>query len=93
MAGSGYMNADKSRAIHLDPKRWDLLRGSEDDLLELAVTLGTRSDRLPNGVGFAHSYLIAVLGPNGRIHHKWTEPKDGAEALIKALKLKLALPV
>ena len=71
---------------HLDPKRWDLLRGSEDDLLELAVTLGIRFDRLPNGVDFAHSYLIAVIGPDGRILHKWTEPKDGAEASIKVIK-------
>lgn len=73
----------------LNAKRWDLLRGAEDDLLELAVTLGVRYNRLPNGVDFAHSYLIAVLGPDGRILHKWTNPKDGPEAAIKALK---ALP-
>jgi protein SCO1/2 len=74
---------------HMDAKRWDLLRGSEDDLLELAVALGIRFDRLPNGVDFAHSYLIAVIGPDGRILHKWTEPKDGAEPSIKVIK---ALP-
>lgn len=75
---------------HMDPKRWDLLRGSEDDLLEIAVALGIRFDRLPNGVDFAHSYLIAVIGPDGRILHKWTEPKDGAEPSIQAIKaLKL----
>ncbi len=71
---------------HMDTKRWDLLRGSEDDLLELAVALGVRFDRLPNGIDFAHSYLIAVIGPDGRILHKWTDPKDGPEASIKALR-------
>ena len=70
---------------HLDPARWDLLRGSEDDLLELAVALGVRFDRLPNGVDFAHSYLIVVIGPDGRILHKWTDPKAGAERSIQAI--------
>lgn len=70
---------------HLNANRWDLLRGSEDDLLELAVALGIRFDRLPNGIDFAHSYLIAVISPDGSILHKWTEPKDGAEASIKAI--------
>lgn len=75
---------------HLDPKRWDLLRGAEDDLLEIAVALGVRYDRLPNGIDFAHSYLIAIIGPDGKILHKWTDPKDGAEPSIKILKgLKL----
>lgn len=70
----------------LDAARWDLLRGSEDDLLALAVTLGIRYNRLPNGVDFAHSYLIALIGPDGRILHKWTDPKDGPEAIIQALQ-------
>ncbi len=74
---------------HMTANRWDLLRGSQDDLLELAVALGIRFDRLPNGVDFAHSYLIAVIGPDGRILHKWTEPKDGSEPSIKVIK---ALP-
>ena len=70
---------------HLDSARWDLLRGSEDDLLELAVALGVRFDRLPNGVDFAHSYLIVVIGPDGRVLHKWTDPKAGAERSIQAI--------
>ncbi|RYD24234.1 MAG: SCO family protein [Verrucomicrobiaceae bacterium] len=74
---------------HLDAKRWDLLRGSEDDLLEMAVALGIRFDRLPNGVDFAHSYLIAVIGPDGRILQKWIDPKENAEPSVKAI---LALP-
>lgn len=73
----------------LDATHWDLLRGDDDDLMELAVTLGVRFNRLPNGVDFAHSYLIVVIGPDGRILNKWGDPKDGPEASIKALK---ALP-
>ncbi len=69
----------------LTEDRWDLLRGSEDDVLELAVALGIRFNRLPNGIDFAHSYLIAVLGPDGRVLHKWTDPKVGPEAAAKAL--------
>lgn len=70
---------------HLTAGRWDLLRGTEDDLLELAVALGIRFDRLPNGVDFAHSYLIAVIGPDGRILHKWTDSREPATASIKAI--------
>jgi protein SCO1/2 len=70
----------------VDDKRWDLLAGEEDAVLELAVTLGIRYDRLPNGVDFAHSYLIAVIGPDGRLLHKWTEPGDGPGASVQAVK-------
>lgn len=70
---------------HLTAGRWDLLRGTEDDLLELAVALGIRFERLPNGVDFAHSYLIAVIGPDGRILHKWTDSREPATASIKAI--------
>jgi protein SCO1/2 len=70
----------------VDDKRWDLLTGDEDAVLELAVTLGVRYDRLPNGVDFAHSYLIAVIGPDGRLLHKWTEPGDGPGPSVQAVK-------
>lgn len=66
--------------------RWDVLRSEEDALLEMAVILGVRFDRLPNGVDFAHSYLIATVGPDGKILHKWTNGNDGPEGSIKALK-------
>ncbi len=69
----------------LSPK-WDVLRGSEDDLLEMAVVLGVRYDRLPNGIDFAHSYLIVTTDPDGKILHKWTNSKEGPEASVKALK-------
>lgn len=74
---------------HLLSPRWDVIRGKEDDLLEMAVILGVRFDRLPNGIDFAHSYLIAAIGPDGKILHKWTDAKDGPEASVKILN---ALP-
>jgi protein SCO1/2 len=69
----------------LDAARWDLLTGDEESVLELAAVLGIRYDRLPNGIDFAHSYLIAVIGPDGTLLHKWTEPGQGAAPLVEAI--------
>lgn len=71
---------------HKLSQRWDVLRGEEEVLLEMAVALGVRFDRLPNGVDFAHSYLIATIAPDGRIVHKWIAAKDGPDGSVKALK-------
>lgn len=70
----------------VDDARWDLLTGGEESVLELAVTLGVRYDRLPNGIDFAHSYLIAVIGPDGRLIHKWTEPGKGPGPAVEAIR-------
>ena len=70
----------------LDDARWDLLTGEEDVLLDLAVALGIRYDRLPNGIDFVHSYLITVIGPDGKVLHKWTDPKQGPDETIRVLK-------
>lgn len=70
----------------LDAARWDLLTGNEDSVLELAAVLGIRYDRLPNGIDFAHSYLIAVIGPDGKLLHKWTEPGQGATPSVEAIR-------
>lgn len=66
--------------------RWDVLRGEEEVLLEMAVVLGVRFDRLPNGIDFAHSYLIATIGPDGKILHKWTDSAEGPDPSVKVLK-------
>lgn len=71
---------------HKLSKNWDVIRADEDALLEMAVVLGVRFDRLPNGVDFAHSYLIASVGADGKILHKWINAKDDPEASVKALK-------
>jgi protein SCO1/2 len=69
----------------LDPARWQLLIGDNDGLMDLAVVLGVRFNRLPNGVDFVHSYLIVVVGADGKVLHKWTDPKQGPEEAIKVL--------
>lgn len=69
----------------LDPTRWQLLIGDNDGLMDLAVVLGVRFNRLPNGVDFVHSYLIVVVGADGKVLHKWTDPKQGPEESIKLL--------
>ena len=70
----------------LDDAHWDLLTGTEDSVLDLAVALGVRYDRLPNGIDFAHSYLIAVIGPDGVVRYKWVEPGEGPDHAVKALR-------
>ena len=71
---------------HKLSQRWDVLRGEEEVLLEMAVALGVRFDRLPNGIDFAHSYLIATIAPDGKIVYKWIAAKDGPDGSVKALK-------
>jgi protein SCO1/2 len=66
--------------------RWDLLTGDGDAVLELAVALGVRYDRLPNGIDFAHSYFIAVIGPDGVVRHKWSEPAEGPAPSVEAIR-------
>jgi protein SCO1/2 len=53
----------------LDPAHWTLLRGEPEDTLELAVLLGVKYRKDPQG-GFAHSNLITVLNKHGEIVHR-----------------------
>lgn len=66
--------------------RWDLLTGESESVLELAVALGVRYDRLPNGIDFAHSYLITVIGPDGVVRHKWSDPAEGPAPSVEAIR-------
>lgn len=70
----------------IEDARWDLLTGEGDSVLELAVALGVRYDRLVNGVEFAHSYLITVIGPDGVVRHKWSEPAEGPAPSVEAIR-------
>lgn len=53
----------------VDQSRWHALKGSEDAVLELSVTLGIRYRKV-NESDFAHSNIIAVLSPIGEIAHR-----------------------
>ena len=74
----------------VEDARWDLLAGDGESVLELAVALGVRYDRLANGVEFAHSYLITVIGPDGVVRHKWSEPAEGPLPSVEAIRKCLA---
>lgn len=58
-----------STRLDLAPSRWTLLRGTPDDTLELAILLGVKYRREPQG-GFAHSNLLTVLDKHGVIVHR-----------------------
>jgi len=55
-----------------DPDRWLLLTGNEDGVLELAVALGMKY-RKTSAMDFAHSNIITILTPNGRIAYQTSE--------------------
>ncbi|HEU4629926.1 MAG TPA: SCO family protein [Gemmatimonadaceae bacterium] len=61
----------------LDPARWTLLTGGEDDVLTLAAALGVRYRAGADGE-IAHSNLLTVLDARGRIAHQQQGLGDGA---------------
>lgn len=65
-----------------DPRRWLLLTGDEDGVLELAVALGMKY-RKTSAMDFAHSNIISVIDPEGQIVYQ--TPEIGAD-LSRALE-------
>lgn len=55
-----------ARRLELDPARWTLLTGGDDDVRALAATLGVRY-RQVTAQDFSHSNLISLLDRDGRI--------------------------
>lgn len=53
----------------LDLKRWKLLTGSPDDIMELAAVIGFKYKKDKNG-NFSHSNLITFLNEGGEIIHQ-----------------------
>lgn len=58
--------AESSR---LDPGRWTLLNGSDDQVLELSVLLGVKYQATAEGE-FAHSNVLTILDPAGVAAHR-----------------------
>jgi protein SCO1/2 len=54
---------------NLNLKRWKLLTGSPDDIMELAAVIGFKFKKDKNG-GFSHSNLITFLNKRGEIIHQ-----------------------
>jgi len=64
----------------LDPARWTLLTGGEDDVLELAAALDVRYRQRPDGE-FEHGNVLTVLGPDGAVAFQQLGLGDDATAL------------
>lgn len=79
------------RATHkLTAERWTLLRGSTDDVRELAALLGINFARDARGQ-FSHSNVITILDAEGEIAFQHTGLAKANAALVEVLE-KLAPP-
>ena len=48
------------------PEQWTLLRGTADDVMEMAALLGVRYKKMPDGE-FSHANIITILDPEGEM--------------------------
>lgn len=74
-----------SKKHQFDAQRWTLLHGTADDVLELAVLLGVKYKKEPQG-DFSHSNLLTVLNREGEIVHRHlglTSPMEDTLAAIR----------
>lgn len=76
------------RRTHELPDNWSLLRGSADDVLELAALLGVKFKQDARGQ-FAHSNLLTVLNPAGEIVHQQVGLNQSANETIQQLRQHL----
>jgi protein SCO1/2 len=74
-----------SEKRQLDLQHWTLLHGQPDDVLELAVLLGVKYKRMPQG-GFAHSNLITVLNKDGEIVHRYLGLHQNMDEALRAIR-------
>jgi len=77
--------ADKN---NLDLKRWKLLTGKKEDIMELAALIGFRYKKDKNG-DFSHSNLITFLNEKGEIIHQQVGlNQDISESTEKMLSMR-----
>ncbi len=74
-----------------DPRRWLLLTGDEDGVLELAVALGMKY-RKTSAMDFAHSNIISVLDPQGQIVYQTPEIGADISEAMEAIRRHLPVP-
>ncbi|MFV0338491.1 MAG: SCO family protein [Chthoniobacterales bacterium] len=84
----GVMELKNLADAHKMSKRWKVLTGDPDGVLEMAVALGVQFTKLPNGVDYAHSFQIATLDKDGVVVHRWKTPDEGPEPSLSALRKK-----
>lgn len=70
---------------HMDASRWLLLTGDEDGVLELAVALGMKY-RKTSPMDFAHSNIITVLAPDGRIVYQTSTLGEDLSETLNAIQ-------
>lgn len=71
----------------IDRPTWRLLHGSEEDTQDLAAVLGVRYRK--EGEDFAHSNIITLLDPEGRIVYQRQGLESDLGDFIKRLKALL----
>lgn len=76
------------REMKLD-RHWKLLRGSPQDVRELAAVLGFNYEQIESGQ-FAHSNLITVLDERGEIIHQQNDFVSDPKPVIEAIRLQKA---
>jgi protein SCO1/2 len=81
--------ADYRSIRNLDPKRWTLLHGQPDDVLELAALLGVRFKEDAAGQ-FAHSNIITILNEQGEIVYQVTGLNQDIGPAVSALTKLIA---
>lgn len=69
----------------LDPARWTLLAGGDDDVLELAAVLGVRY-RAGDAGEIAHSNVLVVLDREGEVAHRQEGLGEGRAETIRVVR-------
>jgi protein SCO1/2 len=69
----------------LDPRRWTLLHGKDDDVRELAAVLGIKYKK-SDAIGFSHSNVITLLDADGRVSHQLKGLGAEPTGLLAALR-------
>src|ERR1041385_2596442 len=72
--------------LDLDPDRWVLLRGQNEDVFELAALLGVKFKKDQRGQ-FAHSNIITILNSDGEIIHQQIGLNQDPAASVNTLSI------
>jgi protein SCO1/2 len=73
------------QAQGLAADHWNLLSGSDDDILELAALLGVRYKQDATGQ-FMHSNLITILNAKGEVVHQQIGLNQDVAETVRTLK-------
>jgi protein SCO1 len=78
------------REMKLD-QRWKLLRGSGEDVRELAAVLGFNYEQIESGQ-YAHSNLVTLLDKRGEIVHQQNDFAGDTAGVVEAIRQQLGRP-